>query len=131
MQLSELEEKTFYTRMFPNVAGEMMTYFNNYYSIYSLVNRENGKRYIGRTINPRSRIQTHLCLLKSGKHPNDLLNHDSGQAFDFEILQKGIVDANEAKRFERFYMLKFKTYDSKLGYNCKDNMLKKYVHKGE
>lgn len=125
MRLSDLEEKTLYVRMYPNVDGKMLTTFRHYYSIYSLVNAKNGKRYVGRTQNPKSRIKTHLCLLKSGKHPNELLNHDAGQQFDFEILQNGILDADEAKRQERYYMLKFKTYDSEFGYNCNDPMMRK------
>lgn len=131
MQITELEEKTFYTRMFPNVDGEMLTFFGCFYSIYSLVNTENGKRYIGRTQNPRSRIYTHLCLLKSGKHPNELLNHDSGQTFDFEILKNGILSADEAKRMERFYMVRFKTYDSQFGYNGNDRMLQRFIKNEE
>ena len=109
MQICELPNKTLYTRLFTTTQGELCKSFDFYYSIYSLVNVENGKRYIGRTQNPKSRISTHMGLLKTGKHPNPLLNQDSGQRFEFEILKDGIVDRNEAKRMERFYMLKYKT----------------------
>lgn len=131
MQLSELNEKTFYTRMIPDVNGEMFTLFGCYYSIYSLVNTENGKRYIGRTQNPKSRIRTHLCQLKTGNHPNELLNQDSGQHFDFVILKDGILDSDEAKRMERFYMVRFKTYDPQFGYNGNDRMLQRFIKNEE
>lgn len=129
MQICELPNKTLYTRLFTTTQGELCKSFDFYYSIYSLVNVENGKRYIGRTQNPKSRISTHMGLLKTGKHPNPLLNQDSGQRFEFEILKDGIVDRNEAKRMERFYMLKYKTYDSDFGYNGNDRMLTKVQQK--
>ena len=129
MQICELPNKTLYTRLFTTTQGELCKSFDFYYSIYSLVNVENGKRYIGRTQNPKSRISTHMGLLKTGKHPNPLLNQDSGQRFEFEILKDGIVDRNEAKRMERFYMLKYKTYDSDFGHNGNDRMLTKVQQK--
>ena len=126
MQISELPTVKYFPRCCTNVNGELIQIICCKYYIYSLINAENGKRYIGRTINPRSRINTHLALLKSGKHRNSLLNKDSGQKFNFEILSDSIIDANEAKRMERFYMLKYKTYDSELGYNGNDRMMQKY-----
>ena len=129
MQLSELETVRYYTRYFTNVNGDLVRSFGNLYSIYSLINTENGKRYIGRTMNPRSRISTHMSLLKNGHHPNELLNKDHEQHFEFQILKGSICDQNEAKRMERYYMVRYKTYDPEFGYNCNDPMMQKYVEK--
>lgn len=131
MQISELPERTFYKRAFTSVDGKLYSFPECYYYIYSLVNVENGKRYIGRTINPKARIKTHFSQLKTGHHPNELLNQDSGQTFEVEILKDRILDRDEAKRMERFYMLRFKTYDSQFGYNVKDRMLQRFIKNEE
>lgn len=133
MELSELKSKERYFWITNNVNGNPMKGFGEFYSIYSLINKENGKRYIGRTRNPKSRIKTHLCGIKHGTHLNDLLNQDAGCDFDVEILKNHIMDSWEAKRFERYFMLKYKTYDDHYGYNGNDRMLKKFIdkHKGE
>lgn len=41
--------------------------------IYSITNLENGKRYIGRTINPKARKKYHIDSLKEGCHHNNHL----------------------------------------------------------
>ena len=125
MDLSELKEKERYLIHTETVTGKPMIIWHEYYSIYSLINLSNGKRYIGRTINPRGRIRTHMCCIKSRKHMNHLINADSDCQFDFEILADHILDIQEAKRMERYYMIHFRTYDERFGYNCNDRMMKK------
>ena len=127
MELSELKSKEWYVWATNSVNGDPIKRFDEYYSIYSLINKENGKRYIGRTQDPQSRIRMHLYGIKHGKHPNELLNQDAGCDFDVEILKDRIMSRKEAARFERFFMLKYKTYDNHYGYNCKDNMMQKVV----
>jgi len=93
------------------------------YTIYSLVNLKNGKRYIGRTHYPRQRIQQHFWDLKSHKHSNILLNNESYDKFGFEILEEGILFTDRTDK-ERDYIIKYKTYDEQFGYNAKDPCLK-------
>lgn len=125
MDLSELNEREIYIVHTETVTGKPMIVWHQYYSIYSLINLSNGKRYIGRTTNPRRRIRTHLSGINSKKHINRLINADSDCQFDFEILADHILDINEAKRLERMYMYRYKTYDEKFGYNCNDRMMRK------
>ena len=95
------------------------------YTIYSLVNLDNGKRYIGRTQNPKERLKQHFRDIKSHKHPNKLLNKDSDCQFAFEILEEGITFAYRTKK-ERKYILLHRTYDKNLGYNTVDPCLKNF-----
>lgn len=89
------------------------------YTIYSLVNLENGKRYIGRTNHPQKRLKSHFSLLKHHRHPNPLLNKDSVCPFGFEILEDGATFDRE-----KAFILKFKTYDTDYGYNANDPCVK-------
>lgn len=86
--------------------------------IYSLVNLENGKRYIGRSKNPRKRIVEHLNAIKNRRHSNKLLNKDWNCCFGFEILEKGVSYDDRSK--EKEYMMLYKTYDENYGYNKVD-----------
>lgn len=129
MELSELKSKERYSWVTNSIDGKPLMWFHDYFSIYSLINKENGKRYIGRTRDPKTRIKTHMAGLKHGTHINKLLNQDAGCEFEVEILKDHILDRWEAKRFERYFMLKFKTYDSRYGYNCNDMMVKKIADK--
>ncbi len=105
------------------VDGSECVYLFDFYYVYSLINKRNGKRYIGRTINPKNRIQTHLSSLRSGKHYNKLMQLDAGDGFLYEILESGISYKDISSK-EREYMVKFKTYDSNFGYNFNDNYFK-------
>lgn len=90
------------------------------YAIYSLVNLDNGKRYIGRTKNLSQRIGQHLGTLKSHKHQNPLINADSNCKFGYEILEEGIP-YERRKEKEREYIERYKTYQPQYGYNSKDH----------
>lgn len=85
------------------------------YTIYSLVNLENGKRYIGRTNHPRSRLKLHLYQLKNHRHPNPLLNKDSIYPFGFEILEDGVSYTREKE-----LIFQYQTYEEDKGYNGND-----------
>lgn len=91
--------------------------------IYSLVNLDNGKRYIGRTRNPKHRIYQHLCELRGHRHKNKVLNKDSNCRFGFEILEEDVLYINETER-ELHYMIVFKTYDERYGYNGNDQAVR-------
>jgi len=44
--------------------------------VYAIVNKVNGKRYIGSTINPTKRHSHHVQSLNSGSHPNNHLQRE-------------------------------------------------------
>lgn len=85
--------------------------------IYALVNRRNGKRYIGRTVDFHKREITHYWLLKSHRHFNIHLQRawDAGDEFDFEIIEE--CNPDKCNEREVYWINACKTMDSKYGYN--------------
>ena len=83
--------------------------------IYALKNQENGKLYIGRTINLHKRKNEHFAELRGGKHHNIHLQRawDKGQRFDFVIIEK--CDPDKLNEREVFWIDKYDTF--KHGYN--------------
>ena len=96
------------------------------YTIYSLVNLDNCKRYIGRTRNPKERIKQHFVDIRRHKHSNKLLNEESRCRFSFEILEEGIPFIERTNK-ERTYILLHRTYDEGFGYNVNDPCIKRFV----
>lgn len=96
-----------------------------YTVIYSLVNLDNGKRYIGRTQNPKHRISIHMAAIKGKYHQNRLIREDSGCRFGFEILEEGVSFIDRTDK-EREYIIKYKTYDERYGYNGNDPCVKNH-----
>ena len=108
------------------------TNFRDYergYTIYSLVNLDNGKRYIGRTKNPKGRIKQHFSELKRGNHSNKAINKDCKCRFGFEILEEHIPFLKRTDK-ERQYMIWYRTYDEKYGYNVDDPCMKAFLKRG-
>lgn len=99
-----------------------MSYFNKEYSIYAIRCIENGKLYIGRTTNLKSRIEVHFQELKSGRHTNKEMLEDykkyGRDKFEIYLLEENIPFTERRKEFK--YMENFNTYDKKYGYNTKD-----------
>lgn len=83
--------------------------------IYSITNIENGKRYIGRTIDFKKREGNHFGALKSGRHPNVHLQRawDSGQEFRFEVIER--CDPEDLNEREIFWISKYQSMEN--GYN--------------
>lgn len=92
------------------------------FTIYSLVNLDNSKRYIGRTQNLKARLKCHFYNLKAHHHPNSLLNKDCECRFGYEVLERDIP-FEKGKEREKYYIRKFKTYDVEFGYNAKDHVV--------
>lgn len=59
--------------MFDEVSA---TFFDIDPAVYSIVNTETGKRYIGQSIRPAVRIANHFQKLKQGKHASVTMQHD-------------------------------------------------------
>lgn len=86
--------------------------------IYSILNRKDGKRYIGKSSNIQKRFIMHKCLLNNGNHWNNHLQRAwekcGEQSFLFEIIVESDKDLN---RKEKYYIKKYNTKDDNFGYN--------------
>lgn len=85
--------------------------------IYALVNKSNGKRYIGRTVNFHKRKITHYWLLEKHRHFNIHLQRawDMGDRFDFVIIEECAPELCNER--EVYWINEYMTMDSKYGYN--------------
>lgn len=83
--------------------------------IYSITNKNNGKRYIGQSVDLHKRKVTHLWLLKNNRHFNTHLQRawNNGEEFEFEILEE--CEPSSCNEREIFYIAKFDSM--KTGYN--------------
>lgn len=84
--------------------------------IYALVNRENGKRYIGRSVNLEKRKNEHFGALKKNRHGNSHLQRawNTGQRFDFVIIER--CEPEECNEREIYWIEKFGSFGD-AGYN--------------
>lgn len=84
--------------------------------IYSITNIDNGKRYIGRTIDLHKREITHFWMLKNNRHPNCHLQRafNEGQQFRFEVVE--ICNADALNDREIYWINEFNAFGSG-GYN--------------
>lgn len=94
------------------------------YTIYAIKCKETKRMYIGRTKqSTEERIKAHLTLLRSKKHTNKLMQEDYNQYgednFEYYELEKEVSFKDRNR--ECFYMDKYKTCNSKYGYNTRDN----------
>ena len=95
-------------------------------SIYALVNKINGKIYIGKTIQAyTTRWREHYCNAVTKNLPNYLYrairkysweNFDKVVIFQTDVLDKNSADAILIEK-ERFYINLFRTDSSEFGYN--------------
>lgn len=99
--------------------------------IYKITNKNNGKVYIGQTIQAfKRRIKSHRSHLQNQTHHNELLqkayNKYGWDAFEAEIIETCDVDEIDAK--ERFWISQYKATDRAHGYNFESggNVLKKH-----
>ena len=94
--------------------------------IYKVKNSENGRVYIGMTSRPEQRFKMHISQLKHKTHPCELMQEDfdnfGEDAFSMEILEE-IEYRAQKSRNERDWMIKYKTYDERYGYNYADLMM--------
>ena len=111
-------------------------YFNDkMFTIYAIRCKGNGKLYIGRTCNLDSRIQTHFCELKSGRHNSKTMVEDfkkyGREHFEVYILEENIPYKERFKEYE--YMRTYNSFDENYGYNRGDRKKKNkkiinYIH---
>lgn len=90
--------------------------------IYMIENLVNHRKYIGRTSKFQNRIKLHKNNLIANRHPNKLLQEDFNNYgidnFIFSILEQ--KECLGRTNLEREWILKFKTYDTRYGYNQRD-----------
>lgn len=87
--------------------------------IYSITNLENGKRYIGRTVNPKKRKKYHMDSLKEGCHHNNHLQNAfdkyGEKNFTHEIIEEQIPETMLDDR-ERHWINYYDSFEGE-GYN--------------
>ena len=87
--------------------------------IYKIENIIDNKTYIGSSINLQNRKYKHFWLLNRGQHDNVYLQNSFDKygetAFNFSIIEE--CDEKELIDKENFYILKYKSNNSKFGYN--------------
>lgn len=81
-----------------------MPYSQKLIGIYSILNRSNGKRYVGQSRNLKKRLTDHLNLLRAGRHPNPVLlrafrkHGEESFQFDIEILCDDTSELNDLEQ---------------------------------
>ena len=84
--------------------------------IYCLLNKSNGKRYIGLSRNILKRIKDHQKALQNNNHYNGYLQaaYEKGEFIVF-LIQECLPE--DLKKYEMFWIQEYKTYDRANGYN--------------
>lgn len=85
--------------------------------IYGFCNKENGKWYVGQAVKIQKRINTHLWMLRHGKHRNELMQKDwlmfGEKAFFWKVLEE--CDEEQLDEKEVYWIAQKKSFES--GYN--------------
>jgi group I intron endonuclease len=101
--------------------------------IYSIVNKINGKRYVGSAVILNERRNTHFYFLRHGKHYNPHLqaawNKYGESNFEFEILEE-VEDKSQLTVREQHWMDFYKSYNSENGYNIEPDAVR-HTHSKE
>jgi len=90
--------------------------------IYTIINKNNNKRYIGSSNNIEKRLKYHKSLLKNNKHYNKHLQSSFNINLDyfiFNILE--ICDIKDLLLREKYFMDFFNTLDPSCGFNKAPN----------
>lgn len=92
-------------------------------TIYAIQHCPTGRIYVGRTNSLEQRLEAHFRSLRSGSHPNELMQSDYNEyGNDYEVFVLEVVeDSYPIKRDAEFkWMDKLNTGDKRIGYNYKD-----------
>lgn len=95
----------------------METLISHSTGIYGILNTENGKWYVGQSVDIDHRIEQHKMLLRKGKHKNEHLQNSwikrGEKAFAFVVLE--LCDVEELSEREIFWISKKNAFHD--GYN--------------
>ncbi len=101
--------------------------------VYVLTQINTGKKYVGRTADPKARRTAHLRDLRGGYHINKEMQADFDKYhgdYSFEVIG---YDRNEKGMgiwsLEKQTMIRLKTYDSHYGYNSHDTSIVGWLRK--
>lgn len=86
--------------------------------IYSILNTINYKIYIGQTTSPKNRWVSHKCEANSKRlhYPiHKAIKKYGIENFQFSIIE--VCDYNDVDNLEKFWIKKFNSRDSNMGYN--------------
>ena len=87
--------------------------------IYMILNKTNGKIYIGQSVDIQARFKAHKNELNHNKHHNKHLqsawNKDCEENFEFIILCE--CEQNKLNEFEQYYILTLDATNPEVGYN--------------
>lgn len=90
--------------------------------VYSITNTQNGKHYIGSSVNIEARWSAHRSKLRKGTHYNSRLSQDwrlYGQdAFTIEVLEFVLPVQKELTYAEQRWIGKLDSANCETGYNC-------------
>jgi group I intron endonuclease len=88
--------------------------------IYKILNKANGKFYIGSAINLRKRRKNHFGMLQSGTHCNNLLlrafKKYGEENFEFSVIEF-VDDVTKLIEREQYWLEQTRCYNRKIGYN--------------
>lgn len=92
--------------------------------VYQILNKINGKRYIGSAVNFMKRWSDHRTHLIKNIHPNGYLQKSVNKygidSFNFEIVEK-VTDLTQLLQREQYWMDYYKSSDDLFGYNIRLN----------
>lgn len=92
-------------------------------SVYEILCKATGRRYIGSSVNADKRLSSHASLLSNHNHLNKEMQKDydiyGSDSFEFRVI--GTYQSFTTNYLEYFFMYYYKTKDIRFGYNFKDN----------
>lgn len=98
--------------------------------IYSILNKTNGKVYVGQAINTNKRLSNHKSALRGSYHTNQHLqsswNKNGEEAFEFNILEYCLEKSLDCA--ERWWIHYFNATNREKGYNKEDGGNKNKHH---
>lgn len=108
---------------------------SNASGIYKIINKQNGKIYIGQSVNIIKRLNAHKNTLKENKHNNIHLQNSYNKygkdSFEYIIIEK--CDENKLTERELYWINYYQSHDNELGYNIfqPDENIEKFRHSDE
>lgn len=102
---------------------------NKISGVYIILNKENGKFYVGSSIDVRKRIKGHKVDLEKNKHHSILLqrayNKYGKDNFIFKLMEE--IKAEELECREQYWLDFHQCYTTEIGYNISKNTSKPFL----